>query len=114
VDDRRGVLKADALGRNHKWDDRHFGVFFVFRLAAGISQNPLMRDGFVAKLGAYLDRVGRHLGAEDTIAVSHIAVRHGVVLRFSFRDGLVACFIWRWSIALAIQGGTNKSCKCSS
>jgi hypothetical protein len=37
----------------------------------------LMRDGFVAKIGAYLDRVGRHLGAEDAIAVSH-----RVVLRF--------------------------------
>jgi hypothetical protein len=30
-----------------------------------------MRDGFVAKIGAYLDRVGRHLGAEDAIEASH-------------------------------------------
>src|ERR1700694_4596592 len=30
-----------------------------------------MRDGFVAKIGAHLDRVGRHLGADDAIAVSH-------------------------------------------
>src|ERR1700737_3021684 len=71
VDDRRRVLNADALGRNHQGDDRHPGMLLVFRLACRIPQNPLMRNAFVAKIGAHLDRVGRHLGPEDAIAVSH-------------------------------------------
>src|SRR5205814_8123967 len=33
LDDRRGVLNAGALRRNHQWNDRHPGVFFKFRLA---------------------------------------------------------------------------------
>src|SRR4029450_3321189 len=83
VDDRGGVLNAFFLRRYHQGDNRHPGMFLEFRLAVSIAQNPLMGDGFVAKIGAYLYRVGRHLGADDAIAV-----RHGIVLRFKFLDGL--------------------------
>src|ERR1035438_7201007 len=58
VDDRRGILDASTLRRDHQRDDRHPGVFLVFRLARRIAQNPLMRDGFITKIGADLDRVG--------------------------------------------------------
>src|SRR5712664_2872884 len=71
VDDRRGILNASALRRDHQGNDRHPGVCLVFGLARGVPQNPLMRNGLVAKITAYLDRVGRHLGADDAIAVRH-------------------------------------------
>src|SRR5439155_24790709 len=79
VDDRRRVLDGFSVRRYHQGDKRHPGMFFVFRLAVGIPQNPLMRNAFVAKIGAHFYRIGRHLGAEDAIAV-----RHGLSSNLSF------------------------------
>jgi len=71
LDDRRGILDASAVGCDHQRNDRQFCVFFEFGLTGGIAQDPLVRDGLVAEIGTHLDRIGRHLGADDAVAVSH-------------------------------------------
>ena len=45
-------LDAGAFGRHHQRNNRHFGMFFEFRLAGGVTQNPLVRNGFVAGIVA--------------------------------------------------------------
>src|SRR6516164_6459355 len=71
IDDWSGILDASALRRYHQRNDRQLGIFFIISLARRIAQNPLMRNAFIAKIGAYLDRIRRHLGAEDAIEVRH-------------------------------------------
>ena len=77
VDNRGGILDANAVGSHHQRDDRHFGIFLEFRLACRIAQHPLMRNSLVAEIRADFDGVGRHFGADDAISVRQILIRHG-------------------------------------
>jgi len=69
LEDRGGILDRRIVGSDHKGDDGDLRVLLVLTHGLGIAHDPAMGETLVAVVGAYLDRVGRELCAEDPVHV---------------------------------------------
>src|SRR6185295_4937625 len=65
------VLQGGAVRREDERDQRQLRVALELGLGRGAAEQPFVRDPLVAEVGPHLHGIGRELGPEDAIRISH-------------------------------------------